>query len=95
MEKIPNKRSNIFGTIYVNGRAVFRGDRRKYRGPKGRFVGHPLKKWMRLTSEGIGLHASKYVKRYPGSNGCIRLPYDVANIIFSKVTKGTKVIVKR
>ncbi len=42
MEKIPNKRSNIFGTIYVNGRAVFRGDRRKYRGPKGRFVGHPL-----------------------------------------------------
>jgi lipoprotein-anchoring transpeptidase ErfK/SrfK len=93
MEKIPVKRSTIFGEIYVNGKVVYKGDRRKYRGPKGKFVGHPLKNWMRLTSSGIGLHASKYVKRYPGSNGCVRLPKDVSKIIFSKVSKGTKVIV--
>jgi len=93
MEKIATKRSTIFGTIYVNGKAVYKGDRRKYKGPKGKFVGHPLENWMRLTSNGIGLHASKYVKRYPGSNGCVRLPKDVSKIIFSKVSRGTKVVV--
>ena len=93
MEKIPVKRSNIFGEIYVNGKVVYKGDRRKYTGPKGTYVGHPLKNWMRLTSGGIGLHASKYVKRYPGSNGCVRLPKEVSQIIFSKVSKGTKVVV--
>jgi len=93
MEKIAVKRSTIFGEIYRNGKVVYKGDRRKYKGPKGTFVGHPLKNWMRLTSGGIGLHASKYVKRYPGSNGCVRLPKDVSKIIFSKVSRGTKVVV--
>jgi hypothetical protein len=92
-EKIANKRSTIFGDIYKNGKRVYHGDRRKYRGSwKGaKFVGASLKHWMRLTSSGIGLHASKYVKRYPGTNGCIRLPYSVAHTLFAKVDKGTKV----
>jgi len=96
-EKITNKRSTIFGDIYRNGRRVYHGDRRKYRGSwKGvRFVGASLKHWMRLTSSGIGLHASKYVKRYPGTNGCIRLPYHVAHTLFAKVDKGTVVKVVR
>ena len=93
MEKIAVKRSTIFGEIIRNGKVVYKGDRRKYKGPKGKFVGHPLKNWMRLTSGGIGLHASKYVKRYPGSNGCVRLPKSVSKIIFSKVSRGTKVVV--
>ena len=93
MEKIAVKRSTIFGNIYKNGRLVYHGDRRKYRGSwKGaKFVGHPLKKWMRLTSSGIGLHASRYIKRYPASNGCIRLPHSVANTLFASIKKGTKV----
>ncbi|NPA27913.1 MAG: murein L,D-transpeptidase [Epsilonproteobacteria bacterium] len=93
LEKIADKRSTIFGEIIVDGKVVYRGDRRKYKGPPGKFVGHPLTNWVRLTSGGIGLHASKYVKRYPASNGCIRLPYDVSKIIFAKVSKGTKVMV--
>ena len=56
-----------------------------------KYVGASLKHWMRLTSGGIGLHASKYVKRYPGTNGCIRLPYHVAKTVFKKVKNGTKV----
>ena len=93
MEKIAVKRSTIFGNIYRNGKLVYHGDRRKYRGSwKGaKFVGHPLKKWMRLTSSGIGLHASRYIKRYPASNGCIRLPHSVANTLFASIKKGTKV----
>ncbi len=90
-EKIADKRSSIFGKYYINGRMVYKGDRRKYRGPKAKYVGASLKHWMRLTNGGIGLHASKYVKRYPGTNGCIRLPHKVAKVLFSKVTTGTQV----
>ncbi len=92
-EKLADKRSTIFGDIYKNGKRIYHGDRRKYRGSwKGvKFVGASLKNWMRLTSSGIGLHGSKYVKRYPASNGCVRLPYKVANVVFKKVKPGTKV----
>jgi hypothetical protein len=92
-EKIANKRSTIFGDLYRHGKKIYHGDRRKYRGSwKGvKYVGASLKHWMRLTSGGIGLHASKYVKRYPGTNGCIRLPYHVAKTVFKKVKNGTKV----
>ena len=90
-EKISNKRSTIFGDMYRHGKRVYHGDRRKYRGPRAKYVGAALTNWMRLTSSGIGLHASKYVKRYPGTNGCIRLPYNVASTVFKKVRRGTKV----
>ena len=92
-EKIADKRSTIFGDIYRNGKRIYHGDRRKYKGSwKGvKFVGASLKNWMRLTSSGIGLHGSKYVKRYPASNGCVRLPYTVASTVFQKVKPGTPV----
>ncbi len=91
IEKIAAKRSTIFGNYYRHGKLIYHGDRRKYRGSrKGlKFVGAPLYNWMRLTSSGIGLHASSHVKRYPGSNGCIRLPKDVSKMLFSKLKKGT------
>jgi lipoprotein-anchoring transpeptidase ErfK/SrfK len=90
-EKIADKRSTIFGKMYQGKKLVYKGDRRKYKGGKAKYVGASLKNWMRLTSGGIGLHASKYVKRYPGSNGCIRLPYKVSRTIFKNVRKGTPV----
>ncbi|AKF24806.1 hypothetical protein YH65_04960 [Sulfurovum lithotrophicum] len=92
-EKIAAKKSTIFGEMYRNGKKVYHGDRRKYRGPRAKYVGHTMHHWMRLTSGGVGLHASKYIKRHPGSNGCVRLPFKVASIVFSKVKKGTKVSV--
>jgi len=93
MEKIADKRSTIFGDYYKRGKRVYHGDRRKFKGNRRglNYKGASLQNWMRLTSSGIGLHASKYVKRYPGTNGCIRLPYKVAKTIFSKVKRGTKV----
>jgi peptidoglycan hydrolase-like protein with peptidoglycan-binding domain len=91
MEKISAKKSTIFGEMYRNGKKVYHGDRRKYRGPKTKYVGHTMRNWMRLTSGGIGLHASKYVKRYPGSNGCVRIQPKIAKVIFKKVRRGTKV----
>lgn len=92
-EKIAAKKSTIFGDMYRQDKRVYHGDRRKYHGPKAKYVGHTMHHWMRLTSGGIGLHASKYIKRYPGSNGCIRLPFKVAKTIFKNVRKGTTVSV--
>jgi len=95
-EKIRNKRSSIFGDYYRGKKRVYHGDRRKYKGSKKglRYEGALLKNWMRLTGSGIGLHASKYVKRNPGTNGCIRLQGHVAKTIFAKVKTGTKVTVQ-
>ena len=92
-EKISDKRSTIFGDYYRGNKKVYHGDRRKFRASKKglRYKGASLKNWMRLTSGGIGLHASKYVKRYPGTNGCIRLPYKVSKTIFKYVRRGTTV----
>jgi len=97
MGKIRDKRSSIFGKYYCkDGTCVYKGDRRKFKGSKSglRYEGASLKNWMRLTGGGIGLHASKYVKRHPGTNGCIRLPSKVSKTIFKHVYKGTKVTVK-
>ena len=90
-EKIADKRSTIFGKMYRGKKLVYKGDRRKFKGKNAKYVGASLKNWMRLTSGGIGLHASKYVKRYPGSNGCVRLPLAVSKTIFKNVRKGTTV----
>jgi len=94
-EKIKDKRSTIFGKYYRGKKRVYTGDRRKYKGSKKglRYEGASLKYWMRITGSGIGLHGSSHVKRHPGSNGCIRLPYKVASTIFSKVKPHTEVIV--
>ena len=90
-EKLADKRSSIFGKLYRGKKMVWRGDRRKYHGPKARYVGASLKNWMRLTSSGIGLHGSKYVKRYPATNGCVRIPFSVVRQIFKHVKVGTRV----
>ena len=92
-EKIADKRSTIFGEYYRGNKLVYKGDKRKFGGNKKglRYQGASLQNWMRLTSSGIGLHASKYIKRYPGTNGCIRLPYRVSKTIFKSVRPGTQV----
>lgn len=89
--KIRNKRSTIFGRLYRKGRLVYGGDRRKYRGRYDRYVGASLPYWMRITSGGIGMHYSGYVHRYPGSNGCIRMPRGPVQTLFAKTRVGTPV----
>lgn len=89
-DKIADKRSNVYGTLYKNGVRVCGGHR--YDKCKGvsydKYVGSPLPYWQRLTGDGIGLHASNSVKRYPASGGCIRLQPAYAKKIFG-MTKRT------
>ncbi len=92
-EKIVDKRSTIFGTTYYKGRRVHGGDRRKYRGPRDRYVGASLPYWMRMTGDGIGMHGSGSVHRSPSSSGCVRTPHEVIPKIYAKVKKGTPIIV--
>lgn len=94
-EKIENKRSNIFGKLYKNKKIIYKGDRRKYDGNMTNlnYVGTSLSNWMRLTWDGIGIHASKYIWRKAKSNGCIRVPLNIAKKLFQLVKVGTEVSV--
>jgi lipoprotein-anchoring transpeptidase ErfK/SrfK len=50
-------------------------------------------KWFcRLTDTGIGMHTG-ILPGYPASHGCIRLPDEIAQIIFQKVRLGTTVTI--
>jgi len=96
MEKVEDKRSNIFGQLFdVEGNLLHGGDRRKYEGEYESYVGYSLPFWMRLNNDGIGLHQSKSVHRKPSSNGCIRLPKDAVAELFVAVDEGTRVKVKK
>lgn len=48
--------------------------------------------WMRLDNSAIGVHAG-YVPGYPASAGCIRLPYDIARVIYDNTGSGTRVTI--
>ncbi len=92
-QKSPNHRSNIYGNfVDRRGRVIRSGvSTRIDSAPSGtRFVGAPMNHFMRLTDYGIGLHEG-LLPGYPASHGCIRLPGDIAEMIFHKVKLGTPV----
>jgi hypothetical protein len=93
IEKIVDKSSNRYGRIYdVQGELV-NGDADALSDPipeGGKFVGAPMRYWMRLTHCGIGHHIGP-VKRYPASHACIRGPSATMPVVFSKVKPGTRV----
>lgn len=47
-----------------------------------------MKWFMRLTDSGVGMHVG-ILPGYPASHGCIRLPADIAPLIYQKVGIGT------
>ena len=62
--------------------------------PSGtRYVGAPMKWFMRLTNGGVGMHVG-ILPGYPASHGCIRLPSNIAPLIYAKVKTGTPVVVE-
>jgi ankyrin repeat protein len=52
----------------------------------------PMPFFMRLNCRDFGLHAGA-VPRYPASHGCIRLPADIAQKLFSEIPVGTFVTI--
>lgn len=96
MEKIVDKSSNKYGTIYdAEGKTVkYPADITKHEVPEGgKFVGSPMRYWMRLTSDGVGLHVGP-MRRIPVSHGCIRGPSATHPIVYAKTKIGTRVIIQ-
>ena len=92
-EKDPNHRSSIYGDfVDQSGRVVRAGVSAKIdSAPSGtHFVGSPMKWFMRLTDEGVGMHVG-ILPGYPASHGCIRMPEEGAKLFYDHVKVGTPV----
>ncbi|UHD15983.1 L,D-transpeptidase [Thiocapsa bogorovii] len=96
MEKVENKRSNLYGKVVKNGKVV-RSNAKAGRDPipaGASFEGARMPYFMRLTYDGIGLHAGPIPRPgQPASHGCIRLPSTLAPVLFKHVSHGTEVTI--
>ncbi len=98
LDKKADKHSNKYGMIVNSAGSIIDGDAAAGREPVpkgGRFLGAPMPYWMRLTSYGIGMHAGPIPDPgYPASHGCIRLPLEMAETLFSITPVGAPVTVE-
>ena len=95
-EKDENHSSSIYGDfVDRSGRVVRSGVSLKVdSAPSGtRYRGAPMKWFMRLTNNGVGMHVG-ILPGYPASHGCIRLPANIAPLIYQKVKLGTEVVIE-
>ena len=95
MEKIRDKRSNLYGKILDSSGGVVNSnaDARTDEVPSGgKFLGASMPYWMRLTSTGVGMHKGNVNSRY-ASHGCIRSHHSAVPIVFSKTKVGTPVTI--
>jgi lipoprotein-anchoring transpeptidase ErfK/SrfK len=95
MEKDKDHHSNVYGNfVDSSGRIVRSGvSSRIDSAPSGtRFAGAPMKWFMRLTDQGVGMHVG-ILPGYPASHGCIRMPPVAAEMFYNHVQVGTPVVV--
>jgi lipoprotein-anchoring transpeptidase ErfK/SrfK len=96
LEKDADHRSSVYGDFVDRrtNRVVRSGISAKVdSAPAGTaYVGAPMKFFCRLTWGGVGMHVG-ILPGYPASHGCIRLPSDIAPLIYQKVKIGTPVAV--
>ena len=86
-QKDPDHRSSVYGEfVDSRGRVVRSGVSTKVDSAPGgtRYRGAPMKWFMRLTDSGVGMHVG-ILPGFPASHGCIRLPADIAPLIYQKV----------
>jgi lipoprotein-anchoring transpeptidase ErfK/SrfK len=93
MEKDPNHFSSLYGDfVDSSGRVVRAGVSANIdSAPSGtHFAGAPMKWFLRLTSEGVGMHIG-ILPGYPASHGCIRESPDGAKLFYDYAKVGTPV----
>jgi lipoprotein-anchoring transpeptidase ErfK/SrfK len=93
LEKDPNHHSSLYGDfVDRSGRVVRAGvSARIDAAPSGtHFAGAPMKWFLRLTEDGVGMHIG-ILPGYPASHGCIRMPPDGAKLFYDRVKVGTPV----
>lgn len=97
LEKVVDKVSNLYGKGYDASGKLVNSDFKQGRDvipPGGKFVAAPMKYFMRLTGDGVGMHIGLISK--PGrraSHGCIRLPSKMAPILYAHTSIGTPVTI--
>lgn len=92
-EKLPEHRSNLYGDfVDRQGRAVRSGvSTRTDPAPSGTvFRIAPVQFYMRLGPDGPAIHAGR-LPGYPATDGAVRLPADIAPIVYRNVKPGTPV----
>ena len=95
LEKDPDHRSSIYGAFCNSrGQVVRAGVSTKIdSAPSGtHYVGAPMKWFMRLTHQGVGMHVG-ILPGYPASHGCVRMPEDTAKLFFDHVKIGTPAVI--
>jgi lipoprotein-anchoring transpeptidase ErfK/SrfK len=93
LEKDPNHHSNLYGDfVDSSGRIVRSGVSASVdSAPSGtHFAGAPMKWFLRLTEEGVGMHVG-ILPGYPASHGCIRQSTDGAKLFYDYVKVSTTV----
>jgi len=99
IEKKADKVSNKYGVIVNESGEIVDGDASpgRDRVPSGcRYIPASMPHWMRLTSFGVGMHAGPIPDPgKPASHGCIRLPHEMAEKLYSNVVVGTPVTITR
>lgn len=98
LEKIVDKSSNRYGKMYDAAGVLVNGDADVLKDPVpegGKFVGAPMRYWMRLTHDGVGHHIGPMPRsRRPASHACVRGPSKTIPIVYSKVKEGTRVVIE-
>jgi len=94
-EKVANKESNLYGKIYGKEGQLLSSNAKRGKTPipdGARFDGADMPYFLRLTGDGIGMHAGPIPRPgRPASHGCIRMPKAFAPIAFRHVGIGTQV----
>lgn len=97
LEKVANKRSNLYGRIYDSAGNLVKRNAKQGQDPippGGRFVGAKMPHFLRMTYDGIGIHAGPIPRPgSPASHGCIRMPASMADTLFAHVDLATQVSV--
>ncbi|HEX4086438.1 MAG TPA: L,D-transpeptidase family protein [Chthoniobacteraceae bacterium] len=95
-EKDPDHRSSLYGAFCDNRNRIVRAGVSLHidSAPSGtHFIGAPML-WFCRFHDAIGMHVG-ILPGYAASHGCVRLPPDIAPLIYNKVKVGTQVDVQQ
>jgi lipoprotein-anchoring transpeptidase ErfK/SrfK len=96
LQKDPDHRSSIYGDFVDGGGRVVRSgiSSQADSAPSGtHYVGASMRWFCRLTNSGVGMHVG-ILPGYAASHGCVRLPSDIAPLIYQKVKLGTPAVIE-
>ena len=95
MEKLPLKRSNLYGQyVTKDTREVVVARAWEHTGPRPPgtvYQGIAMPYWLRLTSDGVGMHVGGFSRGQPSSHGCIRCPEQGQQFFYERSRVGTPV----